>query len=115
MIRFFLLNNTDDSLAPDYVNTPAVRVVIHVIGVASAGQGGDDVACLRAENDEPGWTPGSDEQPVISFVQRHREVESIPVQLPFGNRTRLSINRQGDVSAVGIVHEDLGSGRLQLK
>src|SRR6266566_7184835 len=115
MIGVFLLENADHSLAPDYVNTLAVWVIIHIIGVASAGQCCDNVARLRVKNDELGWAPGSDEQPMICFVQRQRKVESIPIELPFGNRTSTTIDRQGDVSTIGIVHEDFGSRRLQLK
>src|SRR5215469_518806 len=37
MIGVSLLENTDDSFAPDYVNTLAVRVIVHVIRVASTG------------------------------------------------------------------------------
>src|ERR1700686_1703223 len=115
MIGVFLLENADRSLAPDYVNTLAVWVIVHVVRVASAGQCCDNVARLCAKNDELGWAAASDEQPVICFIQRHREVESIPIEAPFGNRTRTTIYRQGDVSTIGIVHKDLGSRRFQLK
>src|SRR5216684_5259562 len=115
MIWVFLLENADRSLAPDYVNTLAVWVIVHVVRVASASQCCDNVARLCAKNDELGWAAASDEQPVISFIQRHREVESIPIEPPFRNDTRPTIDRQGDVSTIGIVHEDFGARRFQLK
>ncbi len=63
MIGVFLLENADLSLTSDYVNTLAVGVIIHIIGVARACQCCDNVAGLGVKNDELGWTAGSDEQP----------------------------------------------------
>src|ERR1700723_149 len=115
VIGVFLLDNADHSLATDYVNTLAVRVIVQVICVASTGQCCNNVAGLRVKDDEPGWAPGSDKQPMICFVERHRKVESIPIELPFGNRASIPIDRQRHASTIGIVHEDFGTRRFQLK
>src|ERR1700722_10478545 len=115
VIGVFLLDNADHSLATDYVNTLAVRVIVQVICVASTGQCCNNVAGLRVKDDEPGWAPGSDKQPMICFVERHRKVESIPIELPFGNRASNPLDRQRHASTIGIVHEDFGPRRLQLK
>src|SRR6516162_1964369 len=52
---------------------------------------------------------------MAGFIQCHGEVESVAMQFPFGNRTRVPVDSQDYVAAIGVVHKHSRPGLLKLE
>jgi hypothetical protein len=70
-------------LASGHINAVILRVVIQIVGIGDAGQSGYHLTRVCIQHDEAGRGFGTDEQSVISLVERHREVVPVVGHGPF--------------------------------
>ena len=74
MIGIFLLENFQEALTSEHVNPASSCVVEKVVGTTRNFAGRNFLAILRIEDQQLRRHPAPNEQPVMTFVERHREI-----------------------------------------
>ena len=58
-------------------------IIRHIVGIGGAGKTSNHFAGICVQRQLPGWSMGSNEQTVVLFSKRHREIGSSFLKLAF--------------------------------
>src|SRR5438445_5532352 len=114
VIGIFLLENFQETLACEHVDSASARVVEQIVRRAGNFAGRDFLASCRIKDEQPRRHPASHEQPVMSFVERHREIV-LEANRPTGQDSALDGINDFDLILVWNVYEKTSSRFLKLK
>src|SRR5437879_917319 len=115
MIAIFLLQDIDEPLASDYVDTASLRVVEEVVRIADNFGGCHCLTALGVEDQQAPRRSASNKQPMMSLVERHRETSLRGRSGPAGEDRALRNVSDLDFLLIGDVHENASSSFLELK
>ena len=115
MIGVFLLENFQEALTGEHVDSASARVVEQVVRTTCNFTGRDFLPSFRVEDKQSRRPPASHEEPVMSFVERHREIVFGGSNGPTGQDGALDSINDFDLLLVRNVHEKTSSRFLKAK
>src|SRR5262245_29628203 len=78
--RFNRFEHIDDTLAAAYIDTAALAIDEHIIGITAGLDLGDDMTVLAGERHQARRTAKDDEDLVRLAIDRHRKIRSRPLR-----------------------------------
>src|SRR5438876_1256035 len=115
VIGVFLLENFQEALTGEHVDSASGRVVEQVVRTTCNFTGRDFLPSFRVEDKQSRRPPASHEEPVMSFVERHREIVFGGSNGPTGQDGALDSINDFDLLLVWNVHEKTSPRFLKAK
>lgn len=113
MIRIGLFKHADEPFSSRDVYTLSAGVVIGIVCVLNARKCGNRFSSVSIENGQARRFMRGDKEPVIGFIQSHREIV-LECHGPTNDGVSLPVDH-GNLFQVRQIHVDVGASGFQLK